>query len=361
MLNLGVGSAVYLHPDIAVGGAPDGQLPIVYSPRTSPDGDWQSLAVVAPKLVKLPVVSGWSRKLRLQGVRVVGNQFIGDESQIDRFLDALKEWMRAHDTPCVLFEDVDTESALWTALTNASKHRLRVERPTVPQPHWWIRFPETPSDYFKQFTQFHYKSWRRVMKKSGVEVERYCSPDEVSRFLCAAQDVSRNSWQGKVLGVRISDSDDHRRYYQSVARAGALRSYLLRRDGQPVAFAVAVQFNGHFLYEETGYDQRFSKIAPGRSLLLSVIDDLIAHDTPKVFDFGSGDAEYKRNFGTHHTMSGPVLLVGNNLSGAAAVSLSKLCMAISRPIHASLMAGKWGQALKRFSRARSSDISTASH
>mgnify|MGYP005729650203 FL=1 len=62
-------------------------------------------------------------------------------------------------------------------------------------------------------------------------------------------------------------------------------------------------------YEEVGYDRRFRKQAPGQMLLMKVLEELYEDSPPRVFDFGGGDAEYKRIFSNVESESGNVWLL----------------------------------------------------
>ena len=50
-------------------------------------------------------------------------------------------------------------------------------------------------------------------------------------------------------------------------------------------------------------------MAPGKVLLVRLLEDMYAHERPNVFDFGGGDAEYKQEFGTRTSESGHVWLL----------------------------------------------------
>jgi CelD/BcsL family acetyltransferase involved in cellulose biosynthesis len=88
---------------------------------------------------------------------------------------------------------------------------------------------------------------------------------------------------------------------------------VLHHQDQPVAFVYGWQWNGRFEYEEIGYDPALAERAPGRVLLYRVLEDLIADRTPDLLDFGCGDAEYKRSFGTEESTSGPMVIASNSV------------------------------------------------
>jgi len=116
-------------------------------------------------------------------------------------------------------------------------------------------------------------------------------------FFSAAQQVAKNSWQIDLLGLRIHNDDFELQLFTMLATQGTLRTYLLWKEDVPVSFCIGTQHNGIFDYEEVGYDREFSRKSPGLVMVVKMLEDLFEHDPPRVFDFGGGDAEYKRQFG----------------------------------------------------------------
>ncbi len=98
-------------------------------------------------------------------------------------------------------------------------------------------------------------------------------------------------------------------YFEFAASCGALRSYILEREGRPCAVMHGIQWKGCFSGGKFEYDAADAKYGPGKVLLFRVLEDCIAHDTPRFFDFGPGDYDFKHFFGNRHTYSGRVLVV----------------------------------------------------
>ena len=80
------------------------------------------------------------------------------------------------------------------------------------------------------------------------------------------------------------------------------------KGDQPVAFKIGSQHRGVYRDREFGFDMDFASYSPGEALLLMILEDLTEHDSPHTYDFGEGDAEYKRRFSNEITKSGSVLL-----------------------------------------------------
>jgi CelD/BcsL family acetyltransferase involved in cellulose biosynthesis len=156
----------------------------------------------------------------------------------------------------------------------------------------------------------------------------------VAEFLHKAHQVSKRSWQAKRLGIRITNDPAHRKRLEVLASLGALRSYLLEHEGDPLAFVLGIQWKGCFLFEETGYHSGYKKWSPGTVLLFRLLEDLTVRDTPRLVDFGFGDAQYKRSFANRETLSGPVLLVPRSLRPMAVMWLNRVRQMVSQRMRA---------------------------
>lgn len=316
------GSALYLHPRLVL---TDPANALVYSTPTC-------LAVLAPKRRRVRMAPGLGFSLR--GRVLVGNQVLGKggQAEADAFVTELAGRLRQGDSgwDFVLVEELPVESALWDALGR----QAAVYYADRAQPHWWIDFPERPEDYWKQFSAKTRETLRRRARKLEHTVITYRNPKDVAEFLAKAQTVSARSWQGKRLGLRVRNTSEERSRYETIAAEGAWRAYVLEHKERPVAFLLGVQWQGTFRLEETAYDSEYAGFSPGTVLLFRVLQDLIAHDTPRQFDFGFGDAEYKRLFGNRQTESGSVLLVSRRLRPQAALLFERTRHAVSRGLRA---------------------------
>jgi CelD/BcsL family acetyltransferase involved in cellulose biosynthesis len=155
-------------------------------------------------------------------------------------------------------------------------------------------------------------------------------------FLMKAHAVSCRSWQAKRLGMAVSPQPADHPLLAFAAEMGALRSYVLEQNEQPIAFAICTQWNGGFLYDRVGFDPAFSEYSPGKVLLYRIIEDLLGRNTPRTFDFGEGDSEYKRIFGTRSCLTAPLALVRPAARPRLLMGGVRVCRALSRGTRATL-------------------------
>ncbi|NOX54132.1 MAG: GNAT family N-acetyltransferase [Planctomycetes bacterium] len=300
---------------------------------------WAGLAILVPKVLRLPLVPKLGPAWQLTGWRLAGNRFLGDPSgsvQVALLQEAAR-YVGHSNRHMLLIEDLDEQTELWRAVQSVDQRRTRVVLPVPFQERHRIRFPEEPDDYWKSFSSKTRNKFRRRLRKIGpIELLRVTETEQVADFLRQAHQVSLHTWQTQQLGLRVRNDEREHRLLTRLARLGALRSYLLRRDGQPIAFLIGTQFNGRFDYEEVGYDRRFADYSPGQVLLLKVLEDLQAERPPEWFDFGGGDASYKRLFATHSSKSGNVWLMPSTFRTSVTMGILKAQDTARRGLRAAL-------------------------
>ena len=330
----------FLHPGLLLTPGLAGERPLIYA-RPGPSGDPAALgglAALAPKTVTLGRAPGLSRAMTVRGHRLVGNRVLGDQGSeaLADFTDAVADLFAARRSDGLLIEDLEADAALGGALEEASRRRreLVVFPLGEPQPHWAIVFPDQPARYWDGLSKKTRYNLRRSARLFESTLLCYREEGRVPELLAKAHDVSKESWQARRLGVRVKNTANERALWGAAARGGVLRSYVLEHEGRPAAFVLGLQWGGCFLYEEIGYRLADAAHSPGTVLLVRLLEDLIARDTPRRLDFGHGDADYKRVFANHRTTSGPVLVVRRALRPMLAVRLSRARSRLSRSLRA---------------------------
>ena len=246
----------------------------------------------------------------LKGYRLSGNRLLGEATaeEQQQLLNEVASVLSSTRADFLLVEDLETTDPLMALVESTSS--LKLFRPRDPQRRLKIELPVTHDDYWAAFKSKTRSTLRRKLRQFGeCRLERISQPEQVAHFLEQAQQVSRNTWQYEMLGERIQNDYAELAQFTLLATEGSLRSYLLWKDDEPLSFLYATQHNGVLNYEEVGYDRRFRKQAPGQMLLMKVLEELYDDDPPRVFDFGGGDAEYKRIFSNVESKSGNVWLL----------------------------------------------------
>lgn len=279
-------------------------------------------AVLVPRTICGPL-SFAARRHEMAAYYLAGGRFFGNEStaNLPRLLEMLTVPLTRGSADLVYVEDVETNSPMWFQLLRIDPSRGLWFLPAGIQPRLKIRIPERPLDYWNSFSSKTRNTFRRKQKKFGdATIVRVTKPEQVADFVRHAHDVSQQTWQSRQLGLRIQNNESQAETLRVLARRGALRSYLLIRGETPIAFLIGNQSQGTFRYEEVGYDPQFADLSPGTVLLLHALEDILTSDPPEWFDFGAGDAGYKRLFANTRTNSGTVWLLRPGLESQFLVS-----------------------------------------
>jgi hypothetical protein len=145
------------------------------------------------------------------------------------------------------------------------------------------------------------KADRRFVKAFEGDAALVCvtQPEQVDDFVQAATSIIEKTYQAS-LGIGVQDTEAYRALLLEMAEAGALRGYVMRARGAPVAYVVGDRWGTTFSLWGTSFLPEHRKMAPGIVTLRRVMDSLASEGVAN-FDFGWGHAEYKKKLGDHHT------------------------------------------------------------
>lgn len=247
----------------------------------------------------------FSMKCRL--LRLFGNDFLFKKNEdsfdcIDVVFDAIKKIDERFD---ILFlECLETSSPLWRYCCDRRKMKRFALRTfsTLLQPDkiYRLKMPASKDEWLKSLPRKRRQSfsWQTRKFKGSVEGPvrflTVLSEPDISPFLDALDKLFPATWQAKTYGVWNRNSDKEVEYFQSMARVGALRAYLLLDGDKAVAFLIGFQYKGTYYYEEIGYDPDYSHLGPGGVLNSLFMEDLYKANPPSVIDFGFGTNTYKK-------------------------------------------------------------------
>jgi hypothetical protein len=232
----------------------------------------------------------------------------------------------------VIYLEVVAETSFlhrWLATSSVKEQRFRDYRPQGTMEHHRIDFPATLDLYWEGFSSKTRSTMRRKVKKlakdTGKEVTlvRYDSGEDLEKYAAHTSSISKRSYQYHLLGQGIQDESRFLARCREAASHGWLRGYVLLLGGEPVAFMHGWQYRGVYLYLETGYDQELRTHSPGTVLHIMVIEDMFAHDTPRVFEFGV-HGEQKATFGNASHRAAEVFLIRPSVYPMVATGLYRL-------------------------------------
>lgn len=195
--------------------------------------------------------------------------------------------------------------------------------PGMDRPWYWIELGNSLEQCLGTMSgksRYNLRRQVRDLRKhagGSLELLQVDSEDQVGEFLEWASRVSARSWQHRVLGQRIGMDAAHLAKLRDLTRHGILRSFLLKCGPEPCAFVIGYQFGGVYHYEEIGFDAAVGHLSPGTTLLYLILEELFKRNPPTLFNFGIGDASYKRRFANRESRDMSAILfrrgLGNRL------------------------------------------------
>jgi hypothetical protein len=236
-------------------------------------------------------------KVPLKMFRLLGNSpnLPGEESAHDLLFHRLL----AVDFDAIYMTGIKPDSFFWRYLRNSPLIKRHFYFYTVrgPIPHPFIRVTGSFAAYMQKFSSKSRnnlsRQLRKLRDKGELELVSVTNRAEVNSFVDAAAEISRKTYQFRVLGIGIRNPDQLKAWLQWVAQQGWLRSYLLKCAGVPCAFQVAYQYNQTFFGLEVGYDPAWSKLGVGIVQQLLALEDIFNNNPPNICDFGAY-ADYKQ-------------------------------------------------------------------
>jgi CelD/BcsL family acetyltransferase involved in cellulose biosynthesis len=179
--------------------------------------------------------------------------------------------------------------------------------------HWELELPGSVDEILAGLSPSARQSVKRYSRKlekeygDRISTRVFTEPDELDEFFRDVEPVSAKTYQ-RALGVSFGDTPAYRERTRVNMEHGWFRGYVLYLDGRPVAFHHGELYGGRFRHGRPGYDPELAHLRIGTFLLLRLFDDLCRHPDARVVDYGVGDADYKRRFGTRSRREGNVVV-----------------------------------------------------
>lgn len=145
------------------------------------------------------------------------------------------------------------------------------------------------------------RSVRKFLEeKPGINrCEVFTTPEEVTRFHAEASEISKKTYQTRLLGSGLPATKGFLQAMCKTASEGRARGYLLYSGEQAIAFAWCRQERTSLVYDVVGYLPEFANASPGTVLLYLILQDLFQLRCYEILDFGPGEAQYKSMFSTN--------------------------------------------------------------
>ena len=157
--------------------------------------------------------------------------------------------------------------------------------------------------------------------KNELEIVDCSNTTNIELFINSADSISKQSYQ-YAINVGIKNTPKWHQIICSLAENNFLGAYLLMNNDIPISYIFGFKFKDVFYLYATAYDNKLNKYSPGEYLRNKVVDILIGEEI-NVIDFGYGEADYKRLYGTDGNEEASLHIYGFNLKAKFAKFLEK--------------------------------------
>lgn len=247
-------------------------------------------------------------------------------SQVAAVLQEVAALLQSGKVDLAVFSGLPQTAPIWGILQEL-RPRLPLTYLSPWTPHYFLRLEEDPQFLWKRMRSKH-RSWlrnreRRLRERSseGIRYEWYSrfSPESLQQLFARLEPVAASSYH-RALGVGFRDDLEHRERFQLFARQGILRVQTLESDGRLLSFWIGWLSGGTFYSSETAYHPDAAEYEPGKLVFLKMVENLV-EEGAHTFDFGPGDADYKRRFSDHQCAERDLYLFRRSPRGFGAALL----------------------------------------
>lgn len=188
--------------------------------------------------------------------------------------------------------------------------RLQISRPFLryaPTQYWHYYIDLRSGSFDEYLRTFSSKSRSTLLRKvrkfqtlsaGRIAWQEFSSVDDILTFHQVAKEISRKTYQERLLKAGLPEDLDFREGLVDSARQGKVRGYILFRDERPIAYMCCPIVDGVVFYQYVGYDPEFRDWSPGIVLQYLVLERLFGEKQLIIFDFTPGEGAHKKFFGT---------------------------------------------------------------
>ncbi len=169
---------------------------------------------------------------------------------------------------------------------------------------YYIDLRGTFADYLNKFSSKSRSTLTRKVRKftdyCGGELtwREFRLRQEMGEFYQQAREVSRKTYQERLLNAGLPEDDEFREEIFDLADRGLVRGYLLYHHQTPIAYLYCPMQDGVLFYRYLGYDPEYGNWSPGTVLQFVALEKLFGEGKFRMFDFTEGQGPHKEFFAT---------------------------------------------------------------
>lgn len=158
---------------------------------------------------------------------------------------------------------------------------------------------------------------RKLFENKNVKMEHFAGNEITPQILERIVQIQKESWMKK-RGAAVLGQPFYQDLLSNMAEAGLSSLWLMTIDGDDAAFVYSFITKGKLYYRWPAFKLKYeSELSIGQILLMQIIRDACDKNI-QFFDFGHGDADYKR-FWANNTQSVSWIVAGRVIPGRIAV------------------------------------------
>jgi CelD/BcsL family acetyltransferase involved in cellulose biosynthesis len=195
--------------------------------------------------------------------------------------------------------------------------------------HYVIELAGSFTDYLARLSgKSRHEMARKVRRFEAFsggrhELREYRTVADVPEFMRLATGLSRATYQSRLLAVGLPEGAEFVQELEAAAGRDDFRGYVLLVDGRAVAYGFCRAMRDAIFFEHTGYDPALATHSPGIFLLQQMLMRVFAENRFTLFDFGTGDAQYKRSYSTKSRRCATVLLFRRSIRSTLVVGIHR--------------------------------------
>jgi hypothetical protein len=262
-------------------------------------------ALVAMRLEEIPLVTMFGYREvyhpRVSALTLVPGGVVAPEPSVERELAReLLGSLGNREADVLVFPSLRRDSELFATLYEGVGPLRRSHFAEI-RTHRRLHLPPVFDEFLASRTKKVRSGVRYDRKRleqrlgSRLRLEQLDAPGDLDRIFRDLVRVGELTYQSS-LGAGFADTPERRRLTELSLERGWFRAWVLYDEQTPIAFWQGNVYRGVYHSGTTGYDPAYRKDRVGIYLLMRVIEDLCGEPDVDIFDFGFGDAEYKRHF-----------------------------------------------------------------
>jgi hypothetical protein len=168
-----------------------------------------------------------------------------------------------------------------------------------------MEFGKTFEQYLQKFSSQTRSKRKKEVRKfaescdGAIDMREYRTLEEVTEFVALARELSKKTFQERLLDVGLPASEEYRKYLLEKAATGHIRAYMLFHKGVPASYLLnEVRDPGIVISLYTGYDPQYRSLGAGSIVYYLAFERLFAESGLRMLDFTEGEGTHKQFFAT---------------------------------------------------------------